>query len=84
MGGGNSWVQQLLPWGEAPVMAVRRLLLGVGAAAADIAPAIPTPASRRRAAAAAHVTRLRREGEGIFWVPSRVLERVLKSVTRHL
>lgn len=74
---GNSWVQQLLPWGEAPVMAVRRLLLGVGAAAADIAPAIPTPAGRRRAAAAAHVTRLRREEEeGIFRVPSRVLERV--------
>lgn len=81
-GGGNSWVQQLLPWGEAPVMAVRRLLLGVGAAAADIAPAIPTPASRRRAAAAAGLTRLRREGEGIFRVPSRVLECVLKSVTK--
>lgn len=46
------------------------------AAAADIAPAIPTPAGRRRAAAAAHVTRLgREEEEGIFRVPSRVLER---------
>lgn len=72
-------VQLLPPWGEAPVMAVRRLLLGVGAAAADVAPAIPTPASRVRTAAAAHVTRPRREGEGIFRVPSRVLERVLKS-----
>lgn len=51
---------------------------GVGAAAADTAPAIPTPAGRRRAAAAAHVTRLGREEEeeGIFRVPSRVLERV--------
>lgn len=84
VGWGNSWVQQLLPWGEAPVMAVRRLLLGVGAAAADIAPAIPTPASRRRAAAAAGLTRLGREGEGRFRVPSRVLERVLTSVTRRL
>lgn len=83
-GWGNSWVQLLVPWGEAPVMAVRRLLLGVGAAAADIAPAIPTRAGRRRAAAAAHVTRLGREGEGIFRVPSRVLQRELKSMTRHL
>lgn len=49
----------------------------MGAAAADIAPAIPTPAGRRRAAAAAHITRLRREEEeGIIRVPSRVLERV--------
>lgn len=47
----------------------------MGAAAADIVPAIPTPAGRRRAAAAAHVTRLGREEEGIFRVPSRVLER---------
>lgn len=85
LGWGNSWVQQLLPWGEAPVMAVRRLLLGVGAAAAaDIAPAIPTPASRRRAAAAARLTRLRREGEGIFRVPSRVSKREWESVTRRL
>lgn len=56
----------------------------MAAAAADIAPAVPTPAGRRRAAAAARFTQLRRKGEGIFRVPSRVLERVLKSVTRHL